>query len=70
MSKYQEIIMTDLQVVKSGKGQEKSTSTTTYEEALAEYESIIISKCYGCWDGCPDCLSPEPTPPNPEDYKE
>lgn len=62
--------MTDLQAVKSGKGQEKSISTITYKEALIEYENRIMSMCYGsCHGGCHDCLSPQPVPPNPEDYK-
>ncbi len=58
--------MTDSRVVKSGKGQK--ISMTTYEQDLVEYENKIISRCPGCWGGCPDCLSPYPIPPNPEDY--
>jgi hypothetical protein len=59
--------MTDLPAVKSDKGQESSISTT-YEQALIEYESELMGRCDDTCHGCSGCFAPEPELPNPEDY--
>lgn len=48
----------------------KDHEPTPKERILWEYESMISSRCPGCWDGCPDCMNPAPPPPYFEEDEE